>query len=147
MASGVAALRPAGFRHSVLSLFIAGFLATMIFHQAVAGLWYIGGMAPTPPYNFHPTAPFGVPQIWSLAFWGGVWGILYGWVENKFPSGAPYWIAAIVFGAIAPTLFGRIVVAPIKHLPIDLALPGLIRGFEINGVWGLGVAAFLRWRA
>lgn len=136
-----------GFRHSVVSLFIAGFLATMIFHQAVAGLWYIIHLSPNPPYDFHPTAPFGVPHIWSLAFWGGVWGILYGWVENKFPSGALFWIAAIVFGAIAPTLVAFIVVAPLKHLPINLALPRLIRGFEINGAWGLGVAAFLRWRA
>lgn len=134
------------FRHSLLSLFLAGFLATIIFHQAVAGLWFLTGMAPNPPYNFTPTAPLGVPAIWSLAFWGGLWGIVYGWVENKFPVGAKYWIAAILFGAIFPTLFSRIVVSPLKGQAIDLALPALWRGFQINAAWGLGVAAFLRWR-
>ena len=145
MASSFAA--PFGFRHSPLSLFIAGFLATMIFHQAVAGVWYLTGVVPNPPFNFHPTAPFGVPKIWSLALWGGAWGVVFGWVEAKVPDGLKFWVAAILIGAIVPTLFGRIVIAPIRHVPINLALTSLYRGFEINGAWGLGVAAFLRWRA
>jgi hypothetical protein len=144
--SDLAMTRALSFRHSVAALFIAGFIATIIFHQAVAGVWYLMGVVPRPPFNFAPTAPLGVPAIWSLAFWGGVWGILYGWVENKFPSGAMYWIAAAVFGALGPTLVGRIVVAPIKGQPIDLNMVGLLRGFLINGVWGLGTAALLRWR-
>ncbi len=134
------------FRRSILSLFIAGFVATLLFHQTVAGIWYLLHMSPNPPFDFRPTAPFGVPKVWSLAFWGGLWGIVYGWVENRFPDGLKYWIAAIVFGALAPTLFGRIVIAPLRGAGINLTLASLWRGFLINGVWAFGVAAILRWR-
>ena len=144
--SDLALGRALSFRHSILSLFIAGFVATILFHQTVSGIWYIAHMSPNPPFDFKPIPPLGVPRIWSLAFWGGVWGIVYGWVENRFPDGAKYWIAAIIFGALAPTLFGRLVIAPLKGAAINLSLPGLWRGFQINGAWGLGVAAVLRWR-
>src|SRR3546814_2115930 len=65
-----------------------------------------------------PTRPFGVPQVVSLAFWGGVWGFVFSWVEPKFPRGAGYWIAALLFGAIFPTLVAWFVVAPIKGQPV-----------------------------
>ncbi|HEX9463884.1 MAG TPA: hypothetical protein VGB82_14895 [Alphaproteobacteria bacterium] len=143
--SELAMTRALSFRHSIASLFIAGFIATIVFHQAVFSVWYLMGTVPNPPFNFARTAPFGVPAIWSLAFFGGLWGIAYGWVENKFPDGAMYWIAALIFGALGPTLVGRLIVAPLKGQPIVLDF-SLWRGFLINGVWGLGTAALLRWR-
>src|SRR5258708_30388229 len=115
--SELAMTRALSFRHSIASLFIAGFIATIVFHQAVFSVWYLMGTVPNPPFNFARTAPFGVPAIWSLAFFGGLWGIAYGWVENKFPDGAMYWIAAQIFGALRPTLVGRLILAPPKRQP------------------------------
>ena len=46
------------------------------FHQAVAALLFALGITERIPYSTQPTAPFGVPQLWSIAFWGGVWGAL-----------------------------------------------------------------------
>jgi hypothetical protein len=133
-------------RHSPVHLFIAGFIAVLVFHQGWSTIMYLGGFSPNQPFSFRATAPFGVPQIWSIAFWAGVWGIVYGLVENRFPSGWQYWAAAFVFGALAPTLFGRFVLAPLRGQPINWDLIGAWRGFLSNGVWGLGTAVLLRWR-
>jgi hypothetical protein len=48
--------------------FIAGFLATLIFHQlALALLWWLG-IAPFAPFSMAATRPLGVPAVISLAF-------------------------------------------------------------------------------
>ena len=68
--------------------FCAGFLAVLIFHQGVILLMYGGGLVPNPPFPMRPVPPFGVPQVISLAFWGGVWGILIGAIASarRFPT-------------------------------------------------------------
>ena len=133
-------------RNSLLSLFIAGFLSVLVFHQGFLTLWYLWGMTSNPPFPMRATAPFGVPQIWSYAFWGGVWGLVFGFVASRWPAGAKYWIGAILFGALAPTLFGRLVLPLLRGESMNFELPTLWRGLLINGVWGLGAAVVLRWR-
>jgi hypothetical protein len=126
--------------------FIAGFISTLTFHQAtVAVLWALGA-APFVPYSMLPTAPFGVPAFLSLAFWGGVWGILFAWVDVRLPSGNGYWPVAFVLGAVPPTLVALLVVLPLKgeamgggwHLGLWLF------GLLVNGVWGVGTGIALR---
>src|SRR3546814_7559639 len=70
------------------------------------------GLIPVQPFGMAPTRPFGVPEAISLAFWGGIWGLVFSWAEPKFPRGYGYWIAALLFGAILPTLVAWFVVAP-----------------------------------
>jgi hypothetical protein len=70
--------------------FIAGFLATLIFHQVVMALLWKMGMAPRPPFQTAPRPPFGVPAVFSLAFWGGIWGILFAGIDRYFPHKANY---------------------------------------------------------
>jgi hypothetical protein len=120
--------------------FLAGFLATLIFHQlALAVLWGIG-LAPFGPFSLASTAPFGVPAVFSLAFWGGVWGILFALVEPRFPAPPAYWRTAFLFGAILPSLVALLVVFPLKGKPLGGGwhLPLLATAFLINGAWGLG---------
>ena len=57
--------------------FVAGFLATLIFHQLTLWVLWSMGVAPFAPFSMAATKPIGVPAMFSLAFWGGVWGILY----------------------------------------------------------------------
>lgn len=128
-----------------LSGFVAGFLATLVFHQLmVAVLWSVG-VAPFAPFPVDATAPFGVPSILSLAFWGGVWGIAYVGVERRFPRGGNYWLAAFLFGGILPSLVALLVVAPLKGGPVgggaDAAL--LLVALLVNGAWGVGTGVFL----
>ena len=57
--------------------FVAGFLATLTFHQI--GIWALHavGFIPFTAWGTAPKPPFGVPSVISLSFWGGVWGILF----------------------------------------------------------------------
>ncbi len=133
----------------LISGFISGFLGTMIFHQLMlAFLWAIG-VAPFAPFPMAPTHPFGVPTVISLAFWGGIWGIVFVMIEGGFPRGAGYWVTAFLFGAILPSLVALIVVLPMKGRPMGGGwhLSLLISAFLINGAWGVGTGIFFEgWR-
>jgi hypothetical protein len=61
--------------------FLAGFLATLIFHQLTLAALWAAGVAPLGPFSVTATRPFGVPAMLSLAFWGGVWGVLFASVD------------------------------------------------------------------
>jgi hypothetical protein len=129
----------------ILLGFAAGFLAVPIFHQATLFLLHAAGIGPA-AWNMAPVPPFGVPALLSAAFWGGLWGIALALVEPRFPRGAGYWAAALLFGAVLPTLVVWFVVLPIKGLPVGggFAWPGIIIGPVVNGAWGVGTALLLR---
>jgi hypothetical protein len=126
--------------------FVAGFAATLVFHQLGVLLLHFLGMTPNLPYNMHRVPPLRVPQFVSLAFWGGVWGVIFVLVERaiaRSPGG--YWVGAIVFGTVFPTLVAWFVVLPLKGLPAGFGFhfPGVLVGPIVNGLWGLGTALFL----
>lgn len=126
--------------------FVAGFAATLVFHQIGVLALHFAGLTANLPYNLRPVPPLHVPQFISLAFWGGVWGIVFVLVERglaRRPGG--YWIGAIVFGAVFPTVFSWLVVAPLKGLPLGYGFrfPGIMVGPIVNGLWGFGTALFM----
>ena len=137
---------PIGLTIRLLLGFIAGFLATLIFHQlTLAILWSIG-LAPFGPFSMAPTKPFGVPAVLSLAFWGGVWGILFVLIESRVPPRGAYWVVTFLFGAILPSLVALLVVLPLKGQPVGGGwhLPLLLTAFLINGAWDIGTGLFLK---
>ena len=125
--------------------FVAGLLAVPLFHQPMLALLHALGITPATPYAMRPLPPFGVPQVLSQSFWGGVWGIVFALVAPRFPRGAGYWVAAALFGAFALSLVAWFVVAPIKGLPVaGGGRPAAIAtGLLVNGAWGLGTALLL----
>ena len=128
----------------LLLAFVAGFLATLVFHQPVLWLFHLAGITPRAPYNMDAVPPLGVPAVISLAFWGGVWGIIMIPIIARIRSNAMYWISAIVFGAIFPTLVAVFVVSPLKHAPVPHSPSMAALGLSVNGAWGLGTALFFR---
>lgn len=128
-----------------LLAFIAGFLAVVIFHQGMLALLHAVNFTPRSPFPTAPTQPFGIPQIWSSAFWGGVWGLVFAAIAPRFRQDTRYWIAALVFGAIAPTLVAWFVVAPLKNQPIagGFQPAAMLTGILVNGAWGVGTALLL----
>jgi hypothetical protein len=124
--------------------FVAGFLSTVTFHQGALALFYAAGAAKEAPYSTKPTAPLGVPEVVSLAFWGGLWGVLL-WLGLERLDGWAYWAFAVVAGAIGPTLVTFLVVFRLKGTPAaEGGLAVLIAGvLVLNGAWGLGVALFM----
>jgi hypothetical protein len=129
---------------ALVMAFIAGALAVPVFHQIVLLLLYLSGIVPFAPFSFTPTKPFGVPDLISISFWGGVWGVVFQLTLPRWFSGTAYWIAAIVAGGVALTLVFMFVVWPLKFGGLPTGMVGLfIIGFILNAAWGLGWALFL----
>jgi hypothetical protein len=126
--------------------FVAGFFATLTFHQLMLSLLWAMGVAPFGPFPMAATKPFGVPVVLSLSFWGGVWGVLFAFIDGKFPQRGGYWITAFIFGAIFPSLVALMVVLPIKGRPMGGGWhPALLAtALLINGAWGVGTGLFLK---
>lgn len=133
--------------HIRLSLFgfFAGFLATLTFHQFALWLLHMAAIAPFAPYNMAATWPWDVPAVLSLAFWGGVWGVILAFFQGRFPTGIRYWAAAFFFGAVFPSLVALFIVLPLKGHALNGSWQLLSTAFLINGVWGLGTVGLLRW--
>ncbi len=129
----------------ILFSFAAGFLATLICHQGMFTLFWLIGLVEAAPYNLAATAPLGVPAVLSLAFWGGVWGLPAWLVICRF-TGAAYWVVALLFGGLGPSLVALSIVFPLKGMAFMAGWdPKVMLGaFLLNAAWGLGVAAFMR---
>ncbi len=129
--------------------FIAGFIATLLFHQPALAALAAVGFVKAGVYSIQATQPLGVPAFLSLSFWGGVWGMVFVAIARRFPQGAVYWLCALAFGALGPTLVAWFVVAPIKGLPLagGWQLSRMFTGLLINGAWGVGTAIlFVLWQ-
>ena len=124
--------------------FLAGAISVFVFHQGFILIAWQLGLLPNAPYSLEPTAPLGVPRVISSAFWGGLWGIALALLLERLRRTSWLWVA-ILFGGILLPLVGILVVGPLKGGA--LAWPSstmLLRGFIINGVWGLGAALLYR---
>jgi hypothetical protein len=128
-----------------LKAFIAGFASTLLFHQGLLWLLYTAGVAPRAPWNMTPVPPLNVPAVVSLAFWGGVWGIVL-WALIRASRGGAYWARALVIGALGPSLVAWFIVMPMKGM--GLAGGGdpkiIVGALLLNGAWGLGVGLLMR---
>lgn len=125
--------------------FVAGAIGVLVFHQGVILAMYLLGLLPSGPYSMRATAPFNVPQVLSSAFWGGLWGIVLVWLMTTVRAADRLWVA-LLFGGVLPTLVGILVVTPLKggDPAARLQFAMLLRGFIINGAWGLGAALTYR---
>jgi hypothetical protein len=124
----------------VLVGFIAGALSVVIFHQGAAAVLYAFEVTKRTPFSLQPTQPFGVPQLLSIAFWGGVWGMVLAVMFARLEH-ARLIVASLVFGAIFPTLVAWFVVAPLKGQPMagGFAPAAMAIGPIVNAAWGLGI--------
>ncbi len=99
--------------------FIAGFVATLIFHQGLYTLIYLADpMGLSVPFNMAGTPPLGIPAVLSLAFWGGVWGLPIWWLIRN-AAAMQYWIRAAILGAIGPSAVAMLIVFPVKDLDVN----------------------------
>jgi hypothetical protein len=124
--------------------FLAGALSVLVCHQTIAMLLYSIGITERMPYSVQATRPLGVAQLWSLMFWGAVWGAALAAALRKL-DGAALVIAATVFGAILPTLVAWTVVASLKGQPLFAGgVPkAMAVGLLVNAAWGLGTGTGL----
>lgn len=128
-----------------LKAFAAGFLGTLVFHQGLLGVLYLAGVSPRAPFPMAATEPLGIPQVVSLAFWGGVWAMAL-WPLLRRRTGGAGLAAWSIAGALGPSAVALFVVFPLKGLGVAGGWdPKIIVGaLLLNAAWGLGTALFLR---
>ena len=128
-----------------LKAFVAGFVSTLVFHQGMLLLLHASALSPRAPWNMTPVPPLNAPAVISLAFWGGIWGIVL-WALIRAAGPAAYWVEALVIGALGPSLVAWFVVMPLKGAgPAGGWDPNVIvSGLLLNGAWGLGAALLIR---
>ena len=126
--------------------FIAGALSVITFMSAgwaiVQGAGFVPASAPALWSWTPPIPPFNVPRVLNLMFWGGVWGLVLALLLSRL-SGAASWIAWFLAGAIAVAAGAVFVVPAIKGLPIVVTPQRLMISAFLNGIYGLGAAAWL----
>ena len=129
-----------------LRAFIAGFVSTLVFHQGVMALLHAAGISPRPAFNMAKVPPLGIPQVVSLAFWGGIWAIALAYALMGVGGGS-WWLWWTVLGAVLPSIVALFVVFPLKGMPMAGGWdPKVIVGALIlNGAWGFGCALLLRY--
>lgn len=116
--------------------FKSGFFATLVFHQGLILLMYYLNFTDRQPFNMEPTQPFAVPSVVSLAFFGGLWGILI-WSLIIKQTNQRKFLFSLVLGAFGPTLVAMLIVFPLKGLPVTAGLFGM--GLLLNAFWGFGL--------
>lgn len=128
-----------------LLAFVAGFVSTLVFHQGLLELLHLAGAFPRPAWNMAAVPPLGIPAVISLAFWGGLWGIVL-WALIRNMHGGKRWLWGAIWGALLPSIVALFVVFPLKGMPMAGGFdPKLIGGaLLLNGVWGLGVVGLMK---
>ena len=106
----------------------------LVFQSGANAILHAIGLA-NQPFGYTPTKPFGVPAVWSAAFWGGVWGLVFGLAEKYFPRGPMYYVCAFLFGAIAPVLVLWFIVFPLKGQPDRGRMERAAHGDPDAGPW------------
>jgi hypothetical protein len=127
--------------------FIAGFLSVVIFSNGLIAIFSAAGAAiPLAPWSMAPVPPFGVPQTLSAAFWGGLWGMAYAFLEPRLTARLGWWQGGLIFGAVLPVLALWFVVMPLKGLPIGggFALSSVLQHIVLHAGFGLGTAIIFR---
>ena len=127
--------------------FVAGALAVVIFHQLTSYVLGLAGLSEGQVYSLRGVPPFGVPRILSQMFWGGMWGVLFALIYDRFLPERPAWIGGFVYGLLGPLLVGWTLVAFIRGAPLfgGLNPSRMLVSFLLNAVaFGIGLALIYR---
>jgi hypothetical protein len=93
--------------------FAAGALSHLMFQGSLGTIYHLVGLIPGLPWSLDPVAPLGVPRSASLAFWAGLWGILFGALQPQLGArlGA---LGSGFFLALAALVVRWLIVLPLK---------------------------------
>jgi hypothetical protein len=127
--------------HAIIAGFIGGFISVLIFHQLSYWALSQAGWMNVTVYSTRPIPPFGVPQILSQAFWGGIWGIVFALAVPRLPAPLDGVWGWILLGMIGPPAVAWFVVAPLRHQPLGFGfrMPGLVLTPLVHALFGFGV--------
>ena len=130
--------------HLVLG-FLAGALSHLIFQGGFGAFLYVAHLIPALPWSLTPVPPLGVPRSLSLAFWAGLWGLVYTLLEPRLTAHFGWWVGGLVFG-IAPLLVYWFVVLPLKGAGVGGGFHLAMVPIEVafHAIFGIGLAIIFR---
>jgi hypothetical protein len=118
---------------------LAGAIAVPIFHQLTVLALYSAGLVPNAPWSFRPVPPYGVPTILNQAFWGGMWGLLFGLIMLARPTLSAVLVGLLV-GMLGAAMVNLTLLPWLRGQPMPIGdLNRWWRPMLINGIWGLGM--------
>jgi hypothetical protein len=124
--------------------FGAGALSHLIFQGLLGAAYHAAGIIPGLPWSLRPVPPWGVPLSVNLAFWAGLWGVLYAAVEPRLSARFGRIAGGVLFG-VAPLLIRWFIILPLKGQPVvegfEPKAMGVYIGFHL--IFGLGLAILL----
>ncbi|CAH2804866.1 MAG: FIG00453882: hypothetical protein [uncultured Paraburkholderia sp.] len=124
--------------------FVAGFLASLFFHESTLALLHAAGVIDQSGFSTAPFVPLGLPEFIANAIWSAFWAVLMAWLLGVAPERRAPWLPAFVFGGIVLTAASVFVVDPIRGIwPSGNMLPRLAMGFAANAMWGWGALVFM----
>ncbi|QNT68743.1 hypothetical protein HQ394_04365 [Defluviicoccus vanus] len=126
--------------------FAAGFVSTLVFHQPVLAVLHGLGLTNRTAFRFVLVPPLGLPDILSLAFWGGLWGSALAVAQHRLGRCRGDFGSALLLGAIVPSLGTWFVSAPLHGYGLGGGWYGaeMLTSLLVNAAWGLGTALLLR---
>jgi hypothetical protein len=123
-------------------------LTTVMFHHFDTLKWLFWlpeALRPaTSGYVLALNAPFGMPQLVYLCFWGGFWGLVL--VVLLRLGKLPDLLTGFLLGALVCTFVGFTLEVGMQGMPFWSGgyMPVWTGVALINGAWGWGTAGFLR---
>jgi hypothetical protein len=131
--------------HLVLG-FLAGALSHLIFQGGLGAILYVARLIPALPWSLTPVPPLGVPTSLSLAFWAGLWGLVYALLEPRFTALFGWWAGGLVFGLALPLLVYWFVVLPLKGAGVGGGFHLAMVPIEVafHAIFGIGLAILFR---
>ena len=125
--------------------FLAGALSHLIFQGGLGSVLYAAHLVPALPWSLMPVPPLGVPKSLSLAFWAGLWGLVYAVLEPRLTARFGWWAGGLVFG-LAPLVVYWLVVLPLKGLGVGGGFHPAMVPIEVafHLVFGIGTAIIFR---
>ena len=125
--------------------FLSGALSNLIFQSGLIAILYALSLVPALLWSLAPVPPLGVPRSASMAFWAGLWGIAYAFLEPRLTARLG-WLPGGLFFGLAPLAVYWFVVLPLKGAGIGGGFHAGMFPLEIalHLVFGLGVAIIFR---
>lgn len=118
---------------------VGGALSILVFHQTTLEAFFWLGWAPHAAFRIAQVAPFNVPLVVSITFWGAVYGGLF---ELLLPYlRGPLWLKGVGAG-LAAMAVAWFVFLPIMGHPAAFGWDGwsMLRSFIAYQMWGVGLS-------
>jgi hypothetical protein len=121
--------------------FGAGALSHLVFQGGLGAVYHAAGLIPGQLWSLDMVPPLGVPKSANLAFWAGLWGVLYAALQPRLTARLGLLWSGVSIG-LAALLCRWLIVLPLKGEAIAEGFDpqSMLVFIGLHLVFGLGLA-------